>query len=802
MATITAPGEGASGTPAQRVDPPVRPLWQAPIFVLGVAALVGMAVGRPFAPIGPAQRIARDLSRARALLSRPDGDADEALKLALTALSPVNAERFADHVPEAALLAGWAEIRLAEKGPASRAAEAWRQAHQYLGQAQQEQAERDTLSTEDQALLAYRLGKVGFYTGNDLNQVIARLEEATPRGDSRAEGYGLLAAAYLRLNPPNLQKALECNRKLRDEADDATESQLTAAQLLGGELLLRLGKPEESRRSLKMITEQAPPEILVRARLLRARCYQDEKNWSDAARLYQTVLGDNKAQVPDPARVYYDLGWCYRELDERKSAANAWQECVKLATGEEGPAAALVLAELHLLDNAHERALESLTTAVARVHSPSDWHNPLLGRGKAIKSFERASEAFRKAGRYELASKLIEPYCRLATPLKVLIMRGDTASEWAESKRSDGRKPDVSPELENEALALFVQAAEAYGEASADPTLKPAEQGKYVWASALAYQSAKDPVKVMERLEKFVKLNVEPAKLGEAYYRLGDVFLQGNDNVSATKNYRLCIREGETHFAHLARYQLAMIALKEGRVDEALGMLSINIKNVRYEDDPEALAQSLFALADLWYQRSDHHAVCRTLEVALGRFKENPKFKDNPEVTRARFQLADSYRQIALRESDLILTESMDPDSRATFMAEHRRLLRQAAEEFASLDAYLASEAGKEQLTAKQRADVPAITAKCWFQLGEYDKALAINERLIAQFPDQLQGLDALGRAVECHAKKGQIDMIRQRLIQIRQLLPKLPDEVRKAWEPWWEACVKELKDLPQTAER
>jgi tetratricopeptide (TPR) repeat protein len=803
MATITAPGEAASGAPAQRVDPPVRPLWQAPIFVLGVAALVGMAVARPFAPMGPAQRLARELAQARALLARPDGDATRALEAALLALSPDNADRFPEHVPEAALLAGTAEIRLAEKGPASGAAEAWRLARQYLEQAQREQAgEKATLSEEDQARLKYRLGKVGFHTGEDLNLVIARLEEATPRGDSRAEGYGLLAQAYLRLNPPNLQKALESNRRLRDEADDATEPQLTAAQLLGGELLLRLGKPEEARRSLKMITEQAPPETLVRARLLRARCYQDEKNWNDAAQLYQTILGDNKAQVPERARVYYDLGLCYRELDERKSAANAWQECVKLASGEEGPAAALVLAELHLLDNAHERALEALTTAVARVRSPSDWHNPLLGKGKAIKIFERASEAFRTAGRYELASKLIEPYSRLAPPLKVLSMRGDTASEWAESKRSDGRKPGVSPELENEALALFIQAAEAYGEAAADPTLKPAEQGKYVWAGALAYQSAKDPVKVMERLEKFVKLELDPAKLGEAYYRLGDIFLQGNDNAAAVKNYQLCIKVGESHFAHLARYQQAMIALKEGRVDEGMGMLSINIKNLHYEDDPEALAQSLFTFADLWYQKSDYQAVYRTLEIALGRFKENPKFKDNPEVTRARFQLADSYRQIAIRESEGVLKDtSMDPDARATFLAEHRRLLRLAAEEFASLDAYLATEAGKEQLTAKQRMDVPAITAKCWFELGEYDKAQAINERLIAQYPDQLQGLDSLGRAVQCHAQRGQIDMIRQRLYQIRMLLSKLPEEVRKAWEPWLEECVKQLKDLPPTTQ-
>src|SRR5262249_38719167 len=161
------------------------------------------------------------------------------------------------------------------------------------------------------------LGKVLFHTGGGLNQVIARLEEGTPHCDNRAEGYGLLAQAYLRLTPPNLQKALESNRKLRDEAD-ATEAQLTAAQLLAGHLLLQLGKPDDARKTLKRTTDRAPRELLVGARLLRARSYQEEKNWGDAARLYQTTLTDSRASVPEPARVYYSLGLCYREMDQPK----------------------------------------------------------------------------------------------------------------------------------------------------------------------------------------------------------------------------------------------------------------------------------------------------------------------------------------------------------------------------------------------------------------------------------------------------------------------------------------------------
>jgi len=98
---------------------------------------------------------------------------------------------------------------------------------------------------------------------------------------------------------------------------------------------------------------------------------------------------------------------------------------------------------------------------------------------------------------------------------------------------------------------------------------------------------------------------------------------------------------------------------------------------------------------------------------------------------------------------------------------------------------------------------VPFITAKCWFNLGEgeYDKALAIYLRLIARYPEQLEGLEALGGAVQCFAAKGQLADVQQRLVQIRQLLPKMPPEIRKAWEEWVDKATRELANLPANAE-
>jgi tetratricopeptide (TPR) repeat protein len=256
--------------------------------------------------------------------------------------------------------------------------------------------------------------------------------------------------------------------------------------------------------------------------------------------------------------------------------------------------------------------------------------------------------------------------------------------------------------------------------------------------------------------------------------------------------------EYDTRFAYQARYQLAMAALAAGNVDEALAALVLNLKQLRFEADSEALAQSLFALGDLLYQRRDYRGVTRYLEDALERFKESPKFKDNPEVTRARYQLADSYRQISSQENlqRFVMRANRSAEEEAHFKQEHVRWLKQAADEFAALDAYLATPSGKDHLTREQRTQVPFITAKCWFNLGQYDKALHVYERLIDRYPEQIEGLDALGGAVSCHAALGQIDKIRQRLLQMRMLLPRVAADVRKVWEDWVNEASKMLEDL------
>jgi tetratricopeptide (TPR) repeat protein len=784
MATDSA--TTSTTTPPPSSLPRRRGLWQAPLFVLGVGALAAVLVCRPVCPVCRSMRIDRDLDAARHLLARPDGDADEALKRARQALEA--SEQVPERAAQAALTVADCHIRLAEKSIKTAAGEHWQRARQYL-----EQADHDagSLTQEDRARLTYRLARVGFHTGDSPERIISRLQEVIDSGDDRAEVYDLLTRAYLKQDPPDLHKALEANQKLRDHA---SEAELSAAQLTAGELLLRLGKPEKARASLQMIRDQAQPAILLRARLLRARSYQDEKRWAEAATLYTNALADSRASMPQPAQVHYNLGLCYFHLDQPLEAAGEWQKCIRLARGPEGPAAAIRFADLRLRDpdpDKGQEAVDALIKAVEDVPTSERWTNSLVDLDLAREVFERAVSTFRQSGRHELALKVLAPFAHLGPRRRLLLLEGELATEWARTHQDRARERDepLSEKEQKEVRDLFSRAAKAFGQATDEKGLEPKEQSDHLWASITSHRAAGENEAAAGKLRRLVELDVAPARLGEAWYLLGEEYRTAGAAAEAQNAYQMSMRY-DTRFAYLARYRLAMIMLQDGNRDDAEAALALNVRQLRFASENEALSQSLFALGNLLYQRREYRRAARYLEDALVRVK------DHPEAFQGRYRLADSYFQIALREDqEFLLGEKMSQETRAHFQKMHRQWMQKAADEFTTLGAMLESPAGREQLTKDLREQIPFMTARCWFYAGDYQKGLKIYEGLIERYEKEPKLLvDALGGAVTCHAALGQVTLVRQRLLQIEKVLPELPSgDKRKDWQEWLDQAKKGL---------
>ncbi|MFM7151145.1 MAG: tetratricopeptide repeat protein, partial [Gemmataceae bacterium] len=489
----------------------------------------------------------------------------------------------------------------------------------------------------------------------------------------------------------------------------------------------------------------------------------------------------------DQSNIYFNLGLCYRNLEQPQEAARAWQECLKPGGGPESQSASFYLGELRLHEQSYEQAVRLLSESVASVGKPLVWKNPIVSLQNARDLFEKALKQLRQVARFDLAEKLVNAYASISAPRRILRLQGESNLEWGRAlQETEKQNPD---NLKN-ARVRYQAAGEAYSKLVELPGLPVAEQGEFVWTAAQAFILAQATDQAIQRLEQAVKQNLEPQRLGEAWFRLAELYRGKGKKAESLAAFGKCM-EHDTRFAYLARFQLAMARLEAGDLDEAEAALVYNLTMLRWESDPEAMSQSLFALGSLLYKRRDYRRVVRYLEDALGRFQ------DNPEVTKARFQLADSYRQIAAQENQsYLLGETMSAETRSHFQREHRRWLQKAADEFAALDRLLETEAGKQHFNAEMRAQVPFISAKCWFNLGQYEKSLTVYEKLIDRYLGKVEVLDALGGAVSCHAALGQVDKVKQRLLQIKTTLPKIEEPVRGPWERWLVEALKPLSEL------
>jgi TolA-binding protein len=787
MATITAPtaavGPGNDGPDAASW----RQLWQAPVFVLGVAALLAAWLARSPGKAAPARKVEAALAAAREELDRPDGDAERAAGYARSALADSGA--LPERAAEAHFLLGSAHLRLGERASPELAEEHWRLAQDNL-----EQAERLGVAAEDRGRLVYRLGKIGFLRKDNPDRVATRLAAAADQADDRAEAYTLLTRAYLAQDPPNLKGALEANLKLRQEVPQVDESVLGPARLLGGELLLRMGHPVQARQVLEKVGELAPPQVLARARLLRAQTYQDQRMWKEASELWKALLEDRRAPPPEPGKLRYHLGVCHRELDEPREAAAAWEECLRGSGGDEGPAAALALAELRLrTDKAKgpERSLEMLSRAVQQVRTAADWNNSLVDLPKARDAFERMAGAYRQAGRFDLAVKLTGVYDKLAVPGRAAALRAQTYAAWAAARleQAHAAADAVARQTEeNAAREMYREAGAAHAEAS-EKAAAAAEQAEHLWQAAVSYFQGEDFAQAAGLFTRFLERNPKSERQSEGWYLLAQSARHLNNRAAAEKAYLECIAF-PGRYAYRARYHLALARLEEGKTDKAEEYLVENLQAFRRghdaELDPEAYEKSLFTLGALLYKRGNYRGVVQNLEVALGRFPANP------EATRARFQLADAYRQLANQShQSYLIRENMSPEAREHYSQQHQVYLKKAAEQFQELEEFLQTPQARGHLTPEEQVSVPFIYADCLYNLGRYDEALEMFNRLAGRFRGQPAAVFALEGAARVYAAKRDFTNMRQRLEDIRKSLPGLPEKDRQTWEKWLADCGK-----------
>lgn len=758
MATHTAPAPWPA-------PPPARQLWQVPAFFLGLAALATLLLLRPLwhSP----ERVANHrLTQARRQLQRADG-ADRAAALAQAHLDQVGPN--GDRAGEAYFLLGSAQARTARTAPLESTAAAWRSARVSL-----EQAERLGVPADDENALHYRLGVCGFYTGADPRRIVRLLAGSVTTARDKVEGYRLLTLAYLRLPAPDLEAALKANEALR-QLPLVGEDVLGPARVQGGELLLRLRRPVEARAVLQKVSAAAP-SVLAEARALRARSHQDEGNWAEAAALWQDILADRRRPPTQPGPVLYQLGVCFRRLEQFADAARVWGDCIKRGDPKSATAASLGLAGVLLIQGKPD-AVAAYEQAVRDVRRPEEWDGALVDLKQARTAFEVGCQAYRDRGDFERALRLAELYDRLAAPGQGPYLRGQAAEEWARALRERPPPPGADPvKRAAQATDLYRQAGDAYGR-SAELTPVRGEQAERLWLAAGCYLRGQDAGHAAPVLQRFLELGERPDFAGEGWFLLGEARRWLGRTAEAEEAYRECVKY-PGRFAFRARFQLSEAALGRGQVDRAADILRQNITQLHLQPDDEALEKSLYAYGALVYKGGDHLAARVALEEAVG------KFPNSPSARRGRFELAESCRNLAAKVTEALRRQNPALPTREHYLKQQRLWLEKAVEQYAALASPPAG-AAADTLTPQEQVHVLFSAAECRFNLGEYDAARKLYDQLAERFKGRAERLNALGGSARCYGTQKKYAKFQERLQDIRVALEGVDAETRHQWEEW-----------------
>ncbi len=648
---------------------------------------------------------------------------------------------------------------------------------------------QENLVEEDKHKYNFLSAKACILLKVDIKEAIERLEKENLEPNRNPECLNLLSIGYMRLFEPDFIKALKANEEFRNTPLLSEEKRIPA-QILGGELLLKLQRPDEARKVLQNINSRKNPSLEIKARQLLANSYMEESLWLEAVNIWKQVLDSPKEVLIDSGKPLYFLGVCLKKIDLIKEAEKVWVECEEKSQADERYAASYQLAQIHLENKNLPQLGNTLEMLVRSCKSEEDWKNNYFNIKQVQNIFEKAQIESVQLSNFELALKINDSLQKVFPISIALSFRADVLNSWAELKIKESSEITDSTKikaLKQAGTELFVDAANLNVKSSMQAET-PARASEELWRAIARYRKGKDLPKAQESLLKFINSSGTDNRLGNALYQLGDVQKESGNIDDAKISYLTSLKYRGPH-AYNARYQLALIHIEKNELDQAEETLEQNLQLLRFDPDTEAQEKSLFAIGSIFFQRKNYRMVVRRYEEALERFGKNN------QAIRARLQLGEAYRQLANQEQqNFILGEKTTDETKMHYQAEHRKWLQKSAETYQDLEQLAESPLGITQLSEEERLLIPLLAAECKFNMGQYEAAMLIYTRLAAKTRGKKEALHALGGMVRCHSALGQFDLVAQRLAELKSQLNDMDDSVRKEWEPWLAIASKPIQ--------
>jgi TolA-binding protein len=329
--------------------------------------------------------------------------------------------------------------------------------------------------------------------------------------------------------------------------------------------------------------------------------------------------------------------------------------------------------------------------------------------------------------------------------------------------------------------------------------------GDSLWMAGDSFDLAGDRERAIEVFSEFVGGRPNDPRVPVAMFRLGLTHQSLADYTTAASFFQdLIARHPRAPEAAAAHVNLAQCLLADGTPGndaEAERLLTRVVDGSMLTPEAMEFRAALFELGRLHLSRDRFDEATLRLREAVDRYP------NDPDADMARFHLAEALR-LAAREMEETLREGLPT-------AERRQIELERADRLATAQAlYEEVRSGLEAKAPGAMTDLDLLTlrnsyfyrADCAFDQGAFDEAIRLYDAAAQRYADEPASLVAMMQIVNCYIALERWPEARTANARARRRLAEIPDSAldardlpldRRHWERWLESSER----LTQRAE-
>ena len=640
---------------------------------------------------------------------------------------------------------------------------------------------------------------------------------------AKAEADRMLAIAYLSSRTPQLDKAAS-HAQAFAQASQAISQNGDRAALLQGEIALAQGTLDSAQEFFDQVPDES--ELINERQMLRGQLALHRANvlrekslaegvtevtpetqalYGKSIELMREALSHHASGQGLSSKASYLIGTALRRQGQAEAARDQFFRTRKrYYDTPEALVSSLQEAEIHLELGNLEAGSAALNRTASLINSPEQLANPYTDAKEVRKLVERGFDVFYRNQRFDLAAKLAQSIKPLVGPQMAAKLEAQTLHRWGRhlQAQADNVSGEEADELYRKSRKKFRLAGYAYT-SLAHQLYITREYPNALWQAGENFNEGRDFESATIVLSEYLETEARTERplvliaLTKAYLSLSKID-------KAIDTIETCLREfSRDPSVYRARLLASTTYLEAGKTELAREMLEANLHQEALTPRSDVWRDSLFALGALLHNQgraamaqpqqpvSDDPLASRQLHhlerghellhEAIRRLSEAvARYPDASQVTRARYDLAESYRygsQMPLAKFELETIDSRRSALNRQISEELHGALKQYDELVRIMNekSHVGGNLSEEE--EKILRNIYFSRGTVLYDLGDYESAIKAYSTATSRYQHEPAALEAYVQIAACYRRLNKPLEARGTLEQAKLVIERISEQ-------------------------